>query len=217
MKKLKKVLCMLLAVVVLAGCSGGGNTSTKEQEKVVDSFFTYFKEGNFSKIEDITTSNYVDTLGLSGFQKQFEEMLDKDTYGTVFVTEAQGFLDNLFGKMFKSYKIGKVEVKDDKTRIEVTGEMFSEEAMDAFDGTMLNSEITELATAYQQEHLEELTKIYQEQGMDAMQRKIFDDLSKSLFDVFNKKIDEMEYEDFKIQVVLVKEDGEYKISNILEK
>lgn len=214
MKKLRNVLCMLLAVVVLAGCSGGGNTSTKEQEKVVDAFFTSIKEGNFGKIEDITTSDYVDSYGFGDFQKQFDEMLDKDTYGTVFVTEAQGFLDNLFGKMIKDYKIGKVDVKDDKTTITVNGKMFDDDALDAFNSATINSEISALATAYQQEHLDELTKIYQEQGMDAMQQKVMDDLSKQIFDIYNKKVNEFKYTDFSMKFVVVKEKDEYKISSI---
>lgn len=214
MKKIRNIICILLAVVVLAGCSGGDTSSTKEQEKVVDTFFTHIKEGNFGKIEEITTSDYVDTYGFNEFEKQFDSMLDKEAYGATFVTEAQGFLDNLFSKMIKEYKIGKVEVKDGKTRIVVNGKMYDSKGISEINGVAVNNEIKALATRYQEEHLEELTKIYQEQGQEEMQRKIFEDLSKQIFEVFNKKVEEVEYVNFTMEFDVVKEKGTYKISSI---
>lgn len=215
MKRLGKVLVVAMLTVALVGCGGSNDkkSSESEQEKVVTSFIDTLKKGDLASLEDLTSSKYVDQLGVDTIQKSFSAYLDKETYGTTFVDEAQKFINNIFSKFMKDEKVTKSETKDSKTIVTVKGKRMDTSSLNL----KMDDEMKELMADYQKENMEELMKIYQESGQDAMQQKIFDDLSTKLFGVFNDRVNkDAKYVDFTLKFTVVKEDGKYLISDIKE-
>ena len=72
----------------------------------------------------------------------------------------------------------------------------------------------ELAQKYQEENMEELSKIYLEQGQEAMMKKIFDDLSKELYNPLYKELDNAKYTEFTFKFEMVEKDGKWLIDKI---
>lgn len=208
MKKLLKLAVCLLMVMGVAGCSG---SSTDKQEAVIKNFFDYLKAGDIDKISTICTKDNSDAEDLLSMMTQLEEFQDVDTYGQVFVDEANKFIDHTFSNYVTSYEINSVEEDGDNYLVIVDVKMKDYENID------ITSDATSIVNDYQTEHLTELQELYLSQGMQAMMEKVYGDLATEIFGAMTKEIDGAKTLDTQLRFTLTPDGENWLISKIEEK
>ena len=90
--------------------------------------------------------------------------------------EINKFKKTIFKELFTNIKITDVKEKDNKTTVKVTGKQKDYSSI-SFD----QSELSQISEDYVEEHQDELTKVYQEEGMSAYKIKVFDGVAPILY------------------------------------
>ena len=208
MKKILTFALTALMIISMTGCAGNDNTQ-KEQEKVVTSFFDSIKEYKLDELEKISTDDYTDVLDIASLTDGLKDLEDENVYSESFIKETNNFIKKVFDKLIKEYKIT-FDEKEENTVL-VKGKMLDEKSIDM---TSAQENINELIQKYQEENMEELSKIYLEQGQEAMMIKIFDDLSKELYNPLYTELDNAKYTDFTFKFEMIEKDGKWLIDKI---
>lgn len=212
MKRIIKLAFVFMLAFSLVGC--GEKDATADQEKVVNQFFESIKKGDMDKLEKICTSDYSDEVGFADLASSYDDFLDDDLYGKEFTKEAQKLVDATFENLIDEYKIKDIKEKDDKTIVKVTGKRLDTDMLSEMD---INDEATEIMEDYQSENEDLIKQIYEEDGQEAVMKKVMADIGKELFGLMIEKIEEADKVDFTLEFVLVKEKGDWKIEEIVDK
>jgi hypothetical protein len=171
-KRIMKVMCVFALVLVASGC---GASSTDAQEQTVTDFFTYIKDCDIKKLKKISSSDVLDDMQLESMEENLSQYTEED-YGKIFVHETNKFKKTIFKKLFTNIKITDVKEKNNKTTVKVTGKQKDYSSI-SFD----QSELSQISEDYVEEHQDELTQVYQEEGMSAYKIKVFDGVAPILY------------------------------------
>ena len=203
MKKIWKFMLVLILSLAMIGCSSKDDESAAVK-KQVDSFFTVLKKGDTDKVQKLCSTSVREELQLSDLDELFEEFTDTETYGETFIKEANKFKEDAFSSLFENIKIGKITVKDDKATVVVTGKVKDFDDID-FD----SSEVNTLVQNYINEHISEFAGMTSQKEMTV---KVFDDVSKDMFDVLRKQLKDVKSTSFTAKLTLSKIDNKWKIT-----
>lgn len=209
---MKKIAQSILLLTITLGVTACSHTSTDVQEDTVNDFFQYVEKADSDKLETICDDSINDAMGIDKMNDYFDTLLDEDTYGEVFVKEAQDFKGEVMENLFTSYKIGETEIDGDTSKVNVTGEYTDYSAVN-FD----DSVVAAMAKTYAQEHMNELQELYQQDGYNALMKKIYSDIAPDMFDEMLDQMSEAKKKDFDIIFELKEKDGKWLITAITEK
>lgn len=197
-RKMTMVLAVLLMMAAaLAGCGGGSKADAKAPVKeVVDGFMGALAAGEFDKISAFCTeeavksqdlasleqiddleSSFMDSLGVTG------DVISEETRASV-----TAFVDNLKKDIVSGYEISDVSVDGDMAVVDGTVTFGYDLDTEKTGKKLLEEEMDGVMQAYMQENQEALSKLYTEEGQDAMLGKMFNDLIPSVMDRYAEAI-----------------------------
>ena len=210
MKKICVLLVSALLAVTLIGCSGKESHET-EIKAAVDGFFQEMQAGDAAKAESYLTDDCQDDFGINGITGALDAQLEGLDLGETFEAESQEFMKNIVSQAFESYTIDSVKENSSGGTVTVSGKCLD---FDNLDFSESNADITALSEQYTNEHLEELQKIYMEQGEDAMTEAIMSGLVPMLYDTMEQTAKDTPRIDFNASITVVEQDGQWLISAI---
>lgn len=208
MKKIARSILLLTLTLGVTACS---NSSTTEQEDIVNDFFRYIEDADSDKLNTICDDSINDAMGIDDMNEYFDAFLDEDKYGEAFVKEAQDFKEEVFENLFISYEIQDSEKDGDAVKVNVSGQYTDYSAV-SFD----DSGVASMAASYTQEHVNELQEVYQQEGYDALMKKVYSDIAPDMFDEIASQMSEAERKDFDIIFELEEKNDKWLITSITE-
>lgn len=174
MKKLMKLMCVF-ALVFVAGC--GASSSTDEQKEVVTNFFDYVKECDITKLKKVASEDVLSGMDLEKMEKELSQYTEEE-YGKVFIDETNKFKKAIFKDLFTDIKIKDIKADGDKTTVKVTRKNKKITSQVSF----WQSELNTTAQQYVEMNIKiELAKVYQEEGLSALQIKVYDGIAPILY------------------------------------
>ncbi len=207
MKKVLKLMLAVLMTISLAACSGGN--STEEQEKVVENFFTYVSECKFDELAEITDDSVIDTMGITAMEASLNMYDDPDTYGKVFIDETEEYKKAVFKDLFTDIKITNAEIEGDETTVTVSGKYMNYNSID-----LSSVDIDAIAEEYVNANSTELMQTYQNEGYNAYQIKIYDNIAPVYYDQMKELLKQAESSDFDGKFVLENKDDQWIITSV---
>lgn len=214
MRKFTSFLLSFVMIFTLIGCAR--ESHEEEIKNAVGDYFTLIKSGDYTKSMEMTTKdkgNFNDSFGFSDLDASLLNKFINDSMGEIFNEEAKSFISYVISKSIGDYSIDEVKEKDGEAIVSLSGKCLN---FEKFDPSSLELDVQNLSTEYLNEHIDELNKIYEKQGQDAMTQKIFDDISPEVFDRMKKVVDNTEKVEFKMEIILKNIDGQWLISSIEE-
>ncbi|MFU7515708.1 hypothetical protein [Clostridium sp. HCS.1] len=214
MRKFTSFLLSFVMIFTLIGCAR--ESHEEEIKNAVGDYFTLIKSGDYTKSMEMTTKdkgNFNDSFGFSDLDASLLNKFINDSMGEIFNEEAKSFISYVMSKSIGDYSIDEVKEKDGEAIVSLSGKCLN---FEKFDPSSLELDVQNLSTEYLNEHIDELNKIYEKQGQDAMTQKIFDDISPEVFDRMKKVVDNTEKVEFKMEIILKNIDGQWLISSIEE-
>lgn len=188
----------------------------EEIRTAVDGFFTTFETGNVEEAMTYTVGeeDFVDLLfilpnSFSLDYSQFKPAELGDTYDVIIDEYMTYYLSHrVKGFVIESF----VEEKDVATVIVNAQEIDIDKAMTP----EIESIVLQMVMEYQNNHIDELTTLYYEQGEDAVQQKVMKELSSECLVLLKRCVDEAPTLDIKIEVTVTEVDGNWRVSKIEE-
>lgn len=214
MRKFTSFLLSFVMIFTLIGCAR--ESHEEEIKNAVGDYFTLIKSGDYTKSMEMTTKdkgNFNDTFGFSDLDASLLSKFINDSMGEIFNEEAKSFISYVMSKSIGDYSIDEVKEKDGEAIVSLSGKCLN---FEKFDPSSLELDVQNLSTEYLNEHIDELNKIYEKQGQDAMTQKIFYDISPEVFDRMKKVVDDTEKVEFEMEIILKNIDGQWLISSIEE-
>ena len=214
MRKFTSFLLSFVMIFTLIGCAR--ESHEEEIKNAVGDYFTLIKSGDYTKSLEMTTKdkgNFNDTFGFSDLDASLLSKFINDSMGEIFNEEAKSFISYVMSKSIGDYSIDEVKEKDGEAIVSLSGKCLN---FEKFDPSSLELDVQNLSTEYLNEHIDELNKIYEKQGQDAMTQKIFYDISPEVFDRMKKVVDDTEKVEFEMEIILKNIDGQWLISSIEE-
>lgn len=212
MRKFTSFFLSFVMIFTLFGCAR--ESHEEEIKNSVGDYFTLIKSGDYNKSIEMTTKdkgNFNDSFGFSDLNASLLDKFINDSMGEVFNEEAKSFISYVMSKSIGDYSIDEVKEKDGEAIVSLSGKCLD---FEKFDSSNLELDIQNLSTEYLNEHIDELNKIYEKQGQDAVTQNIFDDITPEVFDKMKKVIDDTEKVEFKMEIILKNIDGQWLISDI---
>ena len=214
MRKFTSFLLSFVMIFTLIGCAR--ESHEEEIKNAVGDYFTLIKSGDYTKSMEMTTKdkgNFNDTFGFSDLDASLLSKFINDSMGEIFNEEAKSFISYVMSKSIGDYSIDEVKEKDGEAIVSLSGKCLN---FEKFDPSSLELDVQNLSTEYLNEHIDELNKIYEKQGQDAMTQKIFYDISPEVFDRMKKVVHDTEKVEFEMEIILKNIDGQWLISSIEE-
>ncbi|MGN1275408.1 MAG: hypothetical protein ACI4UK_00265 [Floccifex sp.] len=202
-----KKLGILLSVcaLMLFGCSSEKN-AVKE---TINNYFSAFQTGNMEKVNLYYASNADDELGAIGLQESLNSLLESIDYGEEFDDAAYDFVNYAFSKLISSYTIDQVDVNENVASVKVTIHGIDARNISDFGNT---SGFQTLTDEYVKENQDTLVEYYQEYGLEAMNKKVYSELSQILFGYMKDQVDLEPVIDYSLEIHLIKDNDAWKIT-----
>lgn len=211
MKKIIKVLLSAFLFVGIAACGNNEDAEKQAVKEVVDNYFTAVQSGDYKKAMEYYTDDADDGYEILQLDEMLEEELTNQGLGDDFDNAAKDWVTSTVKKLFKTYEVGDITLKDDTATVQLTGQAINLEGLNNTDD--LNTRIEEATNNYMTEHYDELVQIYNDNDEDTAQGLVVKALAEFLFGELDSYVDTFDYADYESEMTLVKQDdGSYKIS-----
>jgi hypothetical protein len=209
MSKIGKVgalfISSVLSISLLTGCM---SSSDKEAAKdTADKFLSIVASGTTEGINDycnenVATGDFVKLFDSEYLSQQILE--DQDTSSLSEDTLSK--LDevcNLFSNMVTGYEIKEVKPQDDGS-VSVVATITTDFPVDIIKRSSTSEKVLQSANNYSAEHEEEINTYYQENGEEATQAKILNDIFILTLDTYEEEIAASSPQDYAIVLKLEK-------------
>lgn len=220
-KRIRFISALFAAVLLLGGCA----IHEKEIRAASDGFLAAVKEGDREKALEYAAPQAVEKAGLNYSDKEelenslYEQMFSQDPgIGREDLSEEtqaafSEFVDTLIQRSVLGYEI--LEIREKKGVGTVTGTVvagYSEEQ-----GELLREkgDIEKVIQVYREEHTDELLEVYQQQGPQAMKRKIYSDVIMIMAYSMKESIEEAEEVVNDAVLTVEKQDGRWIVTDII--
>lgn len=191
MKKILRLVMVLFVSIGLCACS---NADEEPQvREVIDNYFTSIQSGDYQTAMSYYTTDVEDGLGED------------------FDNAAKDWLKYTIQNTFDSYNIDEVTFDSDTATVIVSGKGLD---FEQFNSSEFQDSLTTVTNDYVNEHMNEMQDLYLSQGEEAATNQLISDLSNFVFGEMKTYVDNIESKDYKTRFTLVKEDTDWKISNI---
>ncbi len=211
MKKLYILYLCLFFTLSLAGCS---RSHEEEIRSSVSSYFSTIQSGKYEDALKYTVgkNNLKDNFGFDDINNSVKD-LKENSMGEVYDQEAVKFSNYILTKTISDYTIGSIEENSNEAIVNISGKCLD---FDTFETSIPEDELDTLFNTYFEKHEDELKKLLSEKGEDAVNQYIIDACVPLLFEEMKAAADSASYRNFKMQITLEENDGQWKISQIEE-
>lgn len=209
MKKILRLVMVLFVSIGLCACS---NADEEPQvREVIDNYFTSIQSGDYQTAMSYYTTDVEDGFGIKDLDKVVEQELTAAALGEDFDNAAKDWLKYTIQNTFDSYNIDEVTFDSDTATVIVSGKGLD---FEQFNSSEFQDSLTTVTNDYVNEHMNEMQDLYLSQGEEAATNQLISDLSNFVFGEMKTYVDNIESKDYKTRFTLVKEDTDWKISNI---
>lgn len=209
MKKILRLVMVLFVSIGLCACS---NADEEPQvREVIDNYFTSIQSGDYQTAMSYYTTDVEDGFGIKDLDEVVEQELTAAALGEDFDNAAKDWLKYTIRNTFDSYNIDEVTFDSDTATVIVSGKGLD---FEQFNSSEFQDSLTTVTNDYVNEHMNEMQDLYLSQGEEAATNQLISDLSNFVFGEMKTYVDNIESKDYKTRFTLVKEDTDWKISNI---
>ena len=209
MKKILRLVMVLFVSIGLCACS---NADEEPQvREVIDNYFTSIQSGDYQTAMSYYTTDVEDGFGIKDLDEVVEQELTAAALGEDFDNAAKDWLNYTIQNTFDSYNIDEVTFDSDTATVIVSGKGLD---FEQFNSSEFQDSLTTVTNDYVNEHMNEMQDLYLSQGEEAATNQLISDLSNFVFGEMKTYVDNIESKDYKTRFTLVKEDTDWKISNI---
>ncbi|MEE1449280.1 hypothetical protein [Faecalitalea cylindroides] len=209
MKKILRLVMVLFVSIGLCACS---NADEEPQvREVIDNYFTSIQSGDYQTAMSYYTADVEDGFGIKDLDEVVEQELTAAALGEDFDNAAKDWLKYTIQNTFDSYNIDEVTFDSDTAKVIVSGKGLD---FEQFNSSEFQDSMTTVTNDYVNEHMNEMQDLYLSQGEEAATNQLISDLSNFVFGEMKTYVDNIESKDYKTRFTLVKEDTDWKISNI---
>lgn len=209
MKRILRLVMVLFVSIGLCACS---NADEEPQvREVIDNYFTSIQSGDYQTAMSYYTTDVEDGFGIKDLDEVVEQELTAAALGEDFDNAAKDWLKYTIQNTFDSYNIDEVTFDSDTATVIVSGKGLD---FEQFNSSEFQDSMTTVTNDYVNEHMNEMQDLYLSQGEEAATNQLISDLSNFVFDEMKTYVDNIESKDYKTRFTLVKEDTDWKISNI---
>ena len=209
MKKILRLVMVLFVSIGLCACS---NADEEPQvREVIDNYFTSIQSGDYQTAMSYYTTDVEDGFGIKDLDEVVEQELTAAALGEDFDNAAKDWLKYTIQNTFDSYNIDEVTFDSDTATVLVSGKRLD---FEQFNSSEFQDSLTTVTNDYVNEHMNEMQDLYLSQGEEAATNQLISDLSNFVFGEMKTYVDNIESKDYKTRFTLVKEDTDWKISNI---
>lgn len=209
MKKILRLVMVLFVSIGLCACS---NADEEPQvREVIDNYFTSIQSGDYQTAMSYYTADVEDGFGIKDLDEVVEQELTAAALGEDFDNAAKDWLKYTIQNTFDSYNIDEVTFDSDTATVIVSGKGLN---FEQFNSSEFQDSMTAVTNDYVNEHMNEMQDLYLSQGEEAATNQLISDLSNFVFGEMKTYVDNIESKDYKTRFTLVKEDTDWKISNI---
>lgn len=209
MKKILRLVMVLFVSIGLCACS---NVDEEPQvREVIDNYFTSIQSGDYQTAMSYYTTDVEDGFGIKDLDEVVEQELTAAALGEDFDNAAKDWLKYTIQNTFDSYNIDEVTFDSDTATVIVSGKGLD---FEQFNSSEFQDSLTTVTNDYVNEHMNEMQDLYLSQGEEAATNQLISDLSNFVFGEMKTYVDNIESKDYKTRFTLVKEDTDWKISNI---
>ncbi|OUN61443.1 hypothetical protein [Faecalitalea cylindroides] len=209
MKKILRLVMVLFVSIGLCACS---NADEEPQvREVIDNYFTSIQSGDYQTAMSYYTADVEDGFGIKDLDEVVEQELTAAALGEDFDNAAKDWLKYTIQNTFDSYNIDEVTFDSDTATVIVSGKGLD---FEQFNSSEFQDSLITVTNDYVNEHMNEMQDLYLSQGEEAATNQLISDLSNFVFGEMKTYVDNIESKDYKTRFTLVKEDTDWKISNI---
>lgn len=209
MKKILRLVMVLFVSIGLCACS---NADEEPQvREVIDNYFTSIQSGDYQTAMSYYTADVEDGFGIKDLDEVVEQELTAAALGEDFDNAAKDWLKYTIQNTFDSYNIDEVKFDSDTATVIVSGKGLD---FEQFNSSEFQDSLTTVTNDYVNEHMNEMQDLYLSQGEEAATNQLISNLSNFVFGEMKTYVDNIESKDYKTRFTLVKEDTDWKISNI---
>lgn len=209
MKRILRLVMVLFVSIGLCACS---NADEEPQvREVIDNYFTSIQSGDYQTAMSYYTTDVEDGFGIKDLDEVVEQELTAAALGEDFDNAAKDWLKYTIQNTFDSYNIDEVTFDSDTATVIVSGKGLD---FEQFNSSEFQDNMTTVTNDYVNEHMNEMQDLYLSQGEEAATNQLISDLSNFVFGEMKTYVDNIESKDYKTRFTLVKEDTDWKISNI---
>lgn len=209
-------LAVVMSFCALTGCGFGDKGAVRE---TAEKFLEALKQGNENEINAYASGEVASGNFVKLFDSDYlvEEL--KSGFGESELTpETEEKIDNfckLFSNMIKEYEVSKIEINKDKsaTAIATIKTTFP---VDVINSDEAKAKIDEATTQYYNDKQDELVNKISEEGDEAAQQMIFNDMALIVLDIYQEVITSSGEESYAIAFTLNKntETGTWYVTDI---
>lgn len=207
MKRLFKIVFTIIICLSLSACSSNQDESIR---KVVSAYFDALHEGDLQTAQSYCDKSFDDETGLSKITQTLSKQLEDLKLGESFNKEANNFIKTMVKSTVQDYEILNYQINGDIATVNVDVTGINTLTLDLTQAQ--NDGISELNT-YMTDHTDELNKILNDKGEEAMKQEIVDQASVILFGKMNEAIEKAPTQTKTIQIKLKNEDNEWKLTS----
>ena len=209
---MKKILRLVMVLFVSIGLYACSNADEEPQvREVIDNYFTSIQSGDYQTAMSYYTTDVEDGFGIKDLDEVVEQELTAAALGEDFDNAAKDWLKYTIQNTFDSYNIDEVTFDSDTATVIVSGKGLD---FEQFNSSEFQDSLTTVTNDYVNEHMNEMQDLYLSQGEEAATNQLISDLSNFVFGEMKTYVDNIESKDYKTRFTLVKEDTDWKISNI---
>lgn len=222
MKKNKLYSLTLITGLCLSfiGC-GKSNVPAITETAVI--FMEAMEEADMDNITTLCTEAAFDSLKLKYLDSSYQVNdffrgmgVDKELFSEEALEATQNYFDYYVDALIKNYTINSVTEKNTVGHVNVTVTTYDRQTLKNDINQHLTTEFESLIEQYTDEHIDELSAIYLENGEIAMTIKILDALMDEFMDILKNLIDTAETTDVTIVLTVEKIDNEWLVTNAEE-
>lgn len=209
---MKKILRLVMVLFVFIGLCACSNADEEPQvREVIDNYFTSIQSGDYQTAMSYYTADVEDGFGIKDLDEVVEQELTAAALGEDFDNAAKDWLKYTIQNTFDSYNIDEVTFDSDTATVIVSGKGLD---FEQFNSSEFQDSLTTVTNDYVNEHMNEMQDLYLSQGEEAATNQLISNLSNFVFGEMKTYVDNIESKDYKTRFTLVKEDTDWKISNI---
>ena len=210
-----------LALITCLCCSfiGCGKSDKNMVLETSDIFLQAAMDCDMETLSKQCNETVLTDLGLNAISTEFTEniiyeniQVDKNALSEESQKAVLDFCTYYSNNIIQNYTLGDATVENETGTVNATVTTYSHDALSALSSDSFKTELSNLMTNYQEEHMEELISINLNEGNEAMMNKVFDDLMPEIMAAMKKSYDSYSPEELNLILTLKKQNDTWLIT-----
>lgn len=199
-----------MLVFSMSACTNVNEVEQKEVKEVITSYYDLLQEGKaFSASEKYTSKEFYKKNDILKYKEDLEKDIMSLNLDTTFNSEAEKYMQHVFGRMFESYTVESVEIEGNKAKARVNFKGILPEELEEH-GAEIDEGMSALFDRYMAENEGRLTAMMLNDEEKATQT-LFEELAPAMFTCYRDFVDGMESHESTVRLYLEKEKDGWKI------